>query len=151
MKCNQRLFFLPKTKESAIILIIMEKSTEICTGKLSKVGFTFHTMGRQKDYSLVELLRKQTGPQKDFFEAQKTLTDTNACITQSKNITICTRVMHENFFSTIFFFTISILMDFRYFVTLRFYGTVFESSGLGSCYFRLDTLYIGLYHNPFLC
>ena len=51
MKCNQRLFFLPKTKESAIILIIMEKSTEICTGKLRKDEYTFHTMGRQKDYS----------------------------------------------------------------------------------------------------
>ena len=35
--------------------------------------------------------------------------------------------MHENYFSSIFFFTISILMDFRYFVTLRFYGTIFES------------------------
>ena len=37
--------------------------------------------------------------------------------------------MHENYFSSIFFFTISILMDFRYFVTLRFYGTIFESGG----------------------
>ena len=29
----------------------MVKSTGICTGKLSKDGYTFHTMGRQKDYS----------------------------------------------------------------------------------------------------
>ena len=37
--------------------------------------------------------------------------------------------MYENYFTSIFFFTISILMDFRYFVTLRFYGTIFESGG----------------------
>ena len=49
--------------------------------------------------------------------------------------------MHENFFSTIFFFTISILMDFRYFVTLRFYGDIFESSGLGICISKRDALY----------
>ena len=49
--------------------------------------------------------------------------------------------MHENFFSTIFFFTISILMDFRYFVTLRFYGDIFESSGGSRCMSQLKPLY----------
>ena len=153
----------------------MVKSTGICTGKLSKDGYTFHTMGRLKHYSLVELLRKQTGPQKDFFtqfslcvvfkismyiiwgseafwtgaqvqatqgkcaqlrEKRRTLTDTYACITQSVKYNNLTRVMYENYFSSIFFFTISILMDFRYFVTLRFYGTIFESG----CAFLHETL-----------
>ena len=49
--------------------------------------------------------------------------------------------MHENFFSTIFFFTIPILKDFRYFVTLRFYGDIFESSGGLGCMFQLKPLY----------
>ena len=53
--------------------------------------------------------------------------------------------MHENFFSTIFFFTIPILKDFRYFVTLRFYGDIFESSGGLGCMFQLKPLYSVLY------
>ena len=51
--------------------------------------------------------------------------------------------MHENYFSSIFFFTISILMDFRYFVTLRFYGTIFESGV--AIFDRTRSIYAGVY------
>ena len=74
-------------------------------------------------------------------EKGRTLTDTYAYITQSVKYNNLTRVMYENYFSSIFFFTISILMDFRYFVTLRFYGTIFESSRLGRVDSRLERLY----------
>ena len=78
-------------------------------------------------------------------EKRRTLTDTYACITQSvkyNNLYACHA--RKLFFIDIFFHHLHHFLIFRYFVLhyTRFYGTVFESSGLGMCIFKWDALYI---------